>query len=51
MNGYNVLSDNQKQSLATSQGNATSTQKATETSDLSNQLSQLALQLAMATLK
>ena len=51
MNGYNAISDNQKQSLATSQGNATSSQKTTESSNLANQLSQLALQLAMATIK
>ena len=51
MNGYNALSDNQKQSLTTSQGNATSSQKTTESSDLTNQLSQLALQIAMAAIK
>ena len=51
MNGYNALSDNQKQSLTTSQGNATSSQKTTESSDLTNQLSQLALQMAMAAIK
>ena len=51
MNGYNAMADNQKQSLSTSQGNATRSQNATESSNLANQLSQLALQLAMATIK
>ena len=51
MNGYNAMADNQKQSLSTSQGNATKSQNTTESSNLANQLSQLALQLAMATIK
>ncbi len=51
MNGYNALSDTQKQSLSTSQGNATKTQNTTESSNLANQLSQLALQIAMSTIK
>lgn len=49
MNGYNVLSDTQSQSLATSQGNSTKTQTAgnsASTSDLS-QMYQLATQAAM----
>lgn len=47
MNGYNVLSDTQKQSLAASQGNATTTQGSKETDNTSNQLLNTALQLAM----
>ena len=49
MNGYNVLSDTQSQSLATSQGNSTKTQtsgNSVATSDLS-QMYQLATQAAM----
>ena len=47
MNGYNAIADNQQQSLATSQGNATSTQKSTESGISSNDITQLALQMAM----
>lgn len=47
MNGYNAIADNQQQSLATSQGNATSTQKSTESGLSSNDIAQLALQMAM----
>lgn len=48
MYGYNVLNDTQKQSLATSQGNATQTQTTSEGSplDMSNML-QMATQVAM----
>ena len=47
MNGYNAIADNQQQSLATSQGNATSTQKSTESGMSANDIAQLALQMAM----
>lgn len=50
MNGYNVLSDTQRQSLATSQGNATKTQSATESSNLASQMMQMATTIAMAAL-
>ena len=48
MNGYNILNDAQRQSLQTSQGNATKTQSSVGTSgaDMS-QLMQLATQIAM----
>lgn len=48
MNGYNVLSDTQKQSLSASQGNATKTQKTTEsasTIDVLNTAMQMAMML------
>ena len=48
MNGYNVLSDTQKQSLSTSQGNATKTQNTTETPstmDILNTSMQMAMML------
>lgn len=48
MNGYNAVSDNQRQSLATSQGNSTNTQKTVESSGLASQMAQLALQIAMS---
>ena len=48
MNGYSAVSDNQRLSLSTSQGNATNTQKTTESSDLASQMAQLALQIAMS---
>ena len=51
MNGYNALAANQQQSLATSQGNATKSQNPTESSSIAAQMSQLALQIAMAALK
>ena len=47
MNGYNAISDNQKQSLATSQGNATQTNKSSESGMDSDQMMQMALQMAM----
>jgi hypothetical protein len=51
MNGYSAVSDNQKQSLSASQGNATTTQSSSssglDTSDIVN----LALQLAVQGLK
>lgn len=47
MNGYNAVTDNQHQSLETSQGNATSTQKNTESGMSANDIAQLALQMAM----
>lgn len=49
MNGYNVLNDTQRQSLSTSQGNATKIQSASEGgngSDIS-QMMQMATQMAM----
>ena len=51
MNGYNAVLANQQQSLATSQGNAKKTQNTTESSNFAAQMSQLALQIAMAALK
>ena len=48
MNGYNAIADNQKQSLATSQGNASTTQKTTESGMSASDISQLALQIALA---
>ena len=51
MNGYNAVAANQQQSLATSQGNAKKTQNTTESSNFAAQMSQLAVQLAMAALK
>lgn len=47
MNGYNAISDNQKQSLTTSQGNSTNTNKTTESAFDTSQAMQLALQMAM----
>ncbi len=47
MNGYNVISNNQQQSLATSQGNSTKTESSTSSGIDSSQLLQLAVQLAM----
>lgn len=47
MNGYNALSDTQKQSLSTSQGNATKTNKTTESGMDMSQMTQMALQIAM----
>lgn len=47
MNGYNAISENQKQSLATSQGNATQTNKSSESGMDSDQMMQMALQMAM----
>ncbi|MBE7710868.1 MAG: hypothetical protein E7Z92_01875 [Cyanobacteria bacterium SIG31] len=47
MNGYNVLSDTQNQSLVTSQGNATNTQNKTSSGIDSSQMLQLAMQLAL----
>lgn len=51
MNGYNVLSDTQKQSLQTSQGNATTTQTSSSSGIDSSQLMSLALQLALSNMK
>lgn len=50
MYGYNAISDNQSQSLATSQGNSTTTQKNTESSNLTSQMMQMATTIAMAAL-
>lgn len=50
MNGYSAIADNQKQSLATSQGNATTTQKNTESGMSASDLSKLALQVALSSL-
>ena len=47
MNGYNVLSDTQKQSLQTSQGNATKTSKTTESSISLSDMMNMAMQMAM----
>lgn len=49
MNGYNTLSDTQRQSLSTSQGNATKTQNQTNSSSGFDamQMAQLALTLAL----
>lgn len=50
MNGYNVISDNQRQSLSTSQGNATQTSQTTQSGDLVSQLTNAAIQLALSKL-
>ena len=47
MNGYSVIADNQKQSLQTSKGNATSTQNNSESGMSSGDMMQMALQMAM----
>jgi hypothetical protein len=47
MNGYNAVADNQKQSLLTSQGNSTNTQNTSNSLDWANQMTQMALQLAL----
>lgn len=51
MNGYNVLSDTQRQSLATSQGNSTKTQVSTSSSGIDigsiGQIMNMATQMAM----
>ena len=46
MNGYNVLSDTQRQSLSASQGNATKTQKSNESSISASEALSTAMQLA-----
>ena len=50
MNGYNAMSDTQKQSLATSQGNATNNSSTIEQDNLASQMMQMALQAAMSSL-
>lgn len=47
LNGYNILSDTQRQSLSTSQGNAKRTQTTTESGLSSSELINTALQMAM----
>lgn len=47
MNGYNVLSDTQKQSLQASQGNSTKTNQTTNGGSSSSDIMQLAAQMAM----
>lgn len=47
MNGYNVLSDTQKQSLQASQGNATKTSKTVESGMSMSEMMNMALQMAM----
>ena len=47
MNGYGAISDSQKQSLQTSQGNATTTQKNVESGMSASEMAQGALQVAM----
>lgn len=47
MNGYNAIADNQKQSLTTSQGNSTQTNKSSDSGMDNNQVMQMALQMAM----
>ena len=49
MNGYNAISDNQQQSLATSKGNSTttSTTSSSESNDYYNQLNQNLTELAL----
>lgn len=51
MNGYNVASDTQKQSLSTSQGNATSTSKTTQSDSFMTQMMNTAMQIAMLAAK
>ena len=47
MNGYNVASDTQRQSLSTSQGNASTSSKTTQSDDLVSTAINTAMQLAM----
>ena len=47
MNGYSAISDNQKQSLQTSMGNSTTSQSTTDKGMSGQDMTQLALQLAM----
>lgn len=47
MNGYNVASDTQRQSLSASQGNSTTTSKTTQSGDLTSQILGTAMQMAM----
>lgn len=47
MNGYNVLSDTQKQSLQASQGNSTKTSNSTNGGSSTSDIMQLAAQVAM----
>ena len=47
MNGYNVLSDTQKQSLQASQGNATKTSNTTESGLSMSDMMNMAMQMAM----
>ena len=47
MNGYNVISGMQNQSLATSQGNSTHTSQTTQSNDLTSQILGTAMQLAL----
>ena len=47
MNGYNVLSDTQKQSLQASQGNATKTSSSGESGMSTSDMMGLAMQMAM----
>lgn len=51
MNGYNVASDTQRQSLSTSQGNATTTSKTTQSDNTLSQIMNTALQMAMLAMK
>lgn len=51
MNGYNVASDTQRQSLSTSQGNATTTSKTTQSDGLMSQIMNTAMQMAMLAMK
>lgn len=51
MNGYNVLSDTQKQSLQASQGNATKTSKTVESGMSMSEMMNMALQMAMLSSK
>ena len=51
MNGYSAISDNQKQSLSTSQGNATKTSNTTQTDNMMSQMMQMAMQVAMTAMK
>ena len=50
MNCYNALSDTQKQSLTTSQGNATNNNTNVQSDNLASQMMQMALQIAMNSL-
>ena len=48
LNGYNVISNNQAQSLATSQGNASTSQKSTTSGISTAEIMDLALSAALA---
>lgn len=51
LNGYNAISENQKQSLLTSQGNSSKTENSTDPNAFNSEMAQIALQLVMASME